>query len=211
MPEQKYYVVRKGKEIGIFTRWSDCEKQVKGFQGALFKAFKTRKEAEESLLLSEKQFRCLLTSKTTKPKPPLDASSSHYIKDSICVDAACSGNPGKMEYRGVYTATGELLFHQPPLRQGTNNIGEFLAIVHGLFYLKQVGKTIPIYTDSLIGMSWVKQKTVKTTVPRTSVNEELFNLVDRAIYWLENNPYPNKILKWETEIWGEIPADFGRK
>jgi ribonuclease HI len=46
---------------------------------------------------------------------------------------------------------------------------------------------------------------------RNKKNEELFNLVDRALNWIKVNQWPNKILKWETEHWGEIPADFGRK
>ena len=59
------------------------------------------------------------------------------IKESIAVDAACSGNPGNMEYRGVYTKTKEQIFHQGPFPQGTNNIGEFLALVHGLAFFKK--------------------------------------------------------------------------
>ena len=42
------------------------------------------------------------------------------IKESIAVDAACSGNPGKMEYRGVYVADGRELFHIGPFEEGTN-------------------------------------------------------------------------------------------
>ena len=134
------------------------------------------------------------------------------IKESIAVDAACSGNPGNMEYRGVYTKTKEQIFHQGPFPQGTNNIGEFLALVHGLAFLKKEGRDItPIYSDSRTAIAWVRNKKVKTELERTPRNEQIFELIERALKWLNSNTYKNPIIKWETEDWGEIPADFGRK
>ena len=133
------------------------------------------------------------------------------IGDSISVDAACSGNPGTMEYRGVDTLSGAELFRQGPFKHATVNIGEFLAIVHGLAYLAERNQDFPVYTDSRTAMKWVRDKKIKTSLKRKAVNEKLFKLVDRAIFWLENNEYSNKIIKWETAAWGEIPADFGRK
>ena len=35
-----------------------------------------------------------------------------FVKESIAVDAACSGNPGELEYRGVDLQTGEEIFRQ---------------------------------------------------------------------------------------------------
>ena len=126
-------------------------------------------------------------------------------------DAACSGNPGKMEYRGVYLRTGKEIFHYGPV-WGTNNIGEFLAIVHGLALLKQKGlHTMPIYSDSVNAQLWVKRKKCKTTLERNEKSEALYQLIERAEKWLRENPYQNPIIKWPTEEWGEIPADFGRK
>lgn len=78
--------------------------------------------------------------------------------NSIAVDAACSGNPGAMEYRGVETATGREIFRQGPFSEGTNNIGEFLAIVHGLAMLKKMNSDLPLYSDSVNAISWVKKK-----------------------------------------------------
>ncbi|MPM99650.1 Ribonuclease H [bioreactor metagenome] len=133
------------------------------------------------------------------------------VTESLSVDAACSGNPGNMEYRGVYTKTGEQVFHQGPFPEGTNNIGEFLALVHGIALLKQKNLSMPIYTDSRTAMAWVKKKKAKTELERTARNEHLFDLIDRAEKWLVENEYSTEILKWHTEAWGEIPADFGRK
>ena len=130
--------------------------------------------------------------------------------EALAVDAACSGNPGPMEYRAVYLRTGEVVFHFGPV-YGTNNIGEFLAIVHGLALLKQKGLSMPIYSDSMNAIHWVQQKRCKTKLERTSKTEALFNLIERAENWLKNNTYSTRIIKWETTRWGEVPADFGRK
>ena len=132
--------------------------------------------------------------------------------ESISVDAACSGNPGKMEYRGVLTHNKQQIFIKGPFKKGTNNIGEFLALVHGIALLKSKNKEdIPIYSDSKIAMSWVKQKRCKTNMHFDASNKDLLELIKRAEKWLKENTYKNPILKWETKAWGEIPADFGRK
>ncbi|MFT7665899.1 MAG: ribonuclease HI, partial [Patiriisocius sp.] len=130
---------------------------------------------------------------------------------SIAVDAACSGNPGTMEYRGVDTQTQKQLFHQGPFYQGTNNVGEFLALVHGLAYLKMQKSDRIIYSDSRIAMGWVKKKKCNTKLKKTKKNDPIFELIARAERWLKNNSYSSIMIKWETKAWGEIPADFGRK
>ena len=148
--------------------------------------------------------------KSGGPKPSSDTLPSCVIDNSLAVDAACSGNPGPMEYRGVHIASRQEIFHFGPMK-GTNNIGEFLAIVHGLALLKKKGFDMPIYSDSANAISWVRQKKCKTKLPRTPETEELFLLIERAEKWLQGNTYTTRILKWETKEWGEIPADFGRK
>lgn len=141
---------------------------------------------------------------TVLPLPP------EVVANAWAVDAACSGNPGPMEYQAIDLATGAQVFHFGPMH-GTNNIGEFLAIVHGLALLKQKGSNIPIYSDSKIAQKWVRDGKCRTTLAPTSRNAELLGLVARAEKWLATNTYTNPIIKWETKQWGEIPADFGRK
>lgn len=131
-----------------------------------------------------------------------------FIKESICVDAACSGNPGPLEYKGIDTKTGELIFHHS-LPYGTNNIGEFLAVVHALALLKKEGKNIPVYTDSQTALAWIKKKKCNTQTFLSDIKS--LGIIKRAEEWLKNNTYENEVLKWETKIWGEIKADFGRK
>ncbi|EFM01052.1 RNase H family protein [Hoylesella marshii] len=127
------------------------------------------------------------------------------------VDAACSGNPGPMEYRAVDLATGEEVFHYGPVH-GTNNIGEFLAIVHALALMEQrhiVDKTI--YSDSYNAILWVHKKQCKTTLKRNEKTEKLYEVIARAEQWLKSHAVKVPIVKWETATWGEVPADFGRK
>lgn len=213
MASKKYYAVFNGRKTGIFSTWQECEEQITGFSGALYKSFKTRGEAEEALEAARQTsvFPKEPEKKKRKPTKTITSSTDVVIMDSVCVDAACSGNPGAVEYKGVHTATHEVLFQKRPIPHGTNNIGEFLAIVHALAYLKNQEKDIPIYSDSEIAILWVKNRKVKTKLKRNEDSEEIFNLVDRALTWLENNDYTNPILKWNTAAWGEIPADFGRK
>ena len=208
--KEKFYVVWEGHRPGIYTTWADCQVATKGYSGAKYKSFEDFATAKKAFNGNYWEY----TAKKTIKKTLSPAEIKKYGEPnlySIAVDAASSGNPGKMEYRGVDTQTGKQLFHQGPFIQGTNNIGEFLALVHGLAYLKQKKSDRILYTDSKIAMSWIRQKTCKTKLKRTAKNKKLFELVDRAIVWLKNNTYTTKIIKWETKAWGEIPADFGRK
>jgi len=208
---KKYYVVWKGHQPGVYDSWKDCQKQILGFPGAKYKSFKTEKEATDAFVDSFSDH----VAKGSKPTKPKGRSSSNgkvpYIYPSISVDAACSGNPGPTEYQGVDTRTKEVIFRKGPYENGTNNIGEFLALVHALALFHKSNPDLPIYTDSRTAQAWVRNKKVKTTLPRTSKNEVLFSLMDRAIMWLHANTYRNPIIKWDTKGWGEIPADFGRK
>lgn len=211
MAKKKYYVVWNGKKKGIFTSWNDCKKQIDGFEGAQYKSFIDKKEAEIAFTKSYNDYK----GKDTK-KPILSdlekARIGAPILESISVDAACSGNPGLMEYRGVFTHNKKEIFKKGPFKNGTNNIGEFLALVHGIALLKSKNKEdIPIYSDSRIAMSWVKKKACRTNITFDASNKDLLDLIKRAEKWLKENSFKNPILKWETKAWGEIPADFGRK
>lgn len=206
MAKKHFYVVWNGVEPGIYHTWQECEAQIKGVKQALYKSFPTLEDAERAYSSPPYEYIGVKAKESNAPKdlPP------EVIRGALAVDAACSGNPGQMEYRGVYIGNGEEIFHFGPMF-GTNNIGEFLAIVHGLALLKQRGIDIPVYSDSRNALLWVKQKKCKTKLPRDSRSEELFRYIDRAEKWLKENSYTTTLLKWETDKWGEIPADFGRK
>ena len=206
MPASKYYVVWKGRKTGIFTTWADCETQVKGFTDARYKSFASREAAERALRGGYADYAGKPASSGDwlfAPNPP--------IAESYCVDAACSGSPGPLEYRGVETATGKQIFRMGPFAHGTNNVGEFLAIVHALEWLQKKGLSAPLYSDSETAIAWVRAGRCNTDLTADEKNAPLFELIERAEGWLEEHKVTTKILKWDTKAWGEIPADFNRK
>jgi ribonuclease HI len=204
----KFYTVWEGHKPGVYDNWADAKRQVDGYPQAKYKSFGSRLEAETALKGNYWQY----VDKKAPKLIPTGVQGADIRVPSVCVDAACSGNPGDMEYRGVDIQTRTQLFHQGPYPEGTNNVGEFLAIVHALAMLAKEGKPqMPIYTDSRNAMLWIKAKKCRTKLVQTAQNKPLFALIDRAEGWLAMNTVTNPILKWETKLWGEIPADFGRK
>jgi len=207
---EKYYVVFKGKKPGIYRTWDECQSNIDKYSNAIYKSYNNYPLALAAFKSWEKNKKYI----DNKIIIDYNLLSNGPITDSIVVDAACSGNPGSVEYRGIYLMNNSEIFRVGPIEYGTNNIGEFLAIVHALALIKSTNnyrEDIPIYSDSKNAITWIKEKRVKTKLVKTKRNIYLFELIDRAIYWLNNNTYSNPILKWETDLWGEIPADFGRK
>lgn len=234
MAKKKFYVVWNGAEPGIYHTWEECRRQVEGVPGAVYKSFATEEAAEEAFYSSSTLFIGQKNGAAGSTSPSAPASSAPDAQaattpsagndaparpapfvmqpeDAIAVDAACSGNPGKMEYRGVDLLTGQEIFHFGPV-YGTNNIGEFLAIVHALALLKKQGKTRAVYSDSRNALLWVAKHACRTTLPNTPETAYLFSLIARAESWLHANDFSSiPLKKWDTARRGEIPADFGRK
>ena len=208
--KEKFYTVWKGRKPGIYQSWKDCKAAIIDFKGAQYKSFPTFEAAKKAFNGSYTDYKGKTSKESVLSKEELKKIGSPNY-NSISVDAASSGNPGIMEYRGVDTKTKKELFRQGPFKQGTNNIGEFLALVHGLAYLKKHNSDRIIYTDSRTAISWVRKKKCNSLLQETPNNKDVFELVDRAVHWLKNNTYQTVIVKWETKAWGEIPADFGRK
>lgn len=208
--KEKFYVVWKGKRPGIYMTWADCKAAIAGYKGAQYKSFGDFAEAKKAYNANYEDYK----GQKTKNKP-LDKALLKKIGlpnyNSIAVDAASSGNPGIMEYRGVDTKSKKELFRMGPFKQGTNNVGEFLALVHGLAFLKKHNSKRIIYSDSRTAMSWVRKKKCNSKLKQTKENTPIFELIKRAEEWLQNTNYDTPIAKWETKAWGEIPADFGRK
>ncbi|MBS1918468.1 MAG: ribonuclease H family protein [Bacteroidetes bacterium] len=210
MAKQKYYVVWEGREPGIYSNWEECKKQVDGFVGARYKSFQTAQLAEKAFDGNSNEFIGHDFIESTLSEEEL-LLIGNPIEESIVVDGAWNTNSGAAEYRGIDFKTKKELFHQGPFADGTNNIVEFLAIVHALAYCKNKALATPIYSDSKTAISWAKRKTARTKHDESEANKKLFELIERGEKWLKENSYPNKILKWESRAWGENPADFGRK
>ena len=212
MAKNKFYVVWQGRNPGVYSSWEACKKEVDGFEGAKYKGYPDKASADAAFSQGFTGFE-----KKTTPQIDLSCVAEKPVSPAITVDAACSGNPGKMEYQGLFVdfgtqpATTVNLFKSPVFENGTNNIGEFLAIVHALAWQKQKRTQYPIYSDSVNAQLWIKQKKCRTKLQPNAKNEYLFQLIARAENWLNNNTIEVPVLKWKTEIWGEIPADFGRK
>lgn len=216
MAIQKYYVVWKGRKRGIFATWAECERQVKGFVEAKYKAFDSRAEAERAFAGDYSAFAGRSSSsgkwRAARIKP---------ILPSVCVDAACDGSPGRLEYRGVMTDSGRQVFKAGPFPEGTNNVGEFLAVVDAFRWLEDQRLDWPVYSDSQNAITWVKARKCNTKLARTRANERLFEHIARAEKQLRDQrasaadgsglPRKYTVIKWDTAAWGENPADFGRK
>lgn len=221
----KFYTVWVGRNPGVYDDWDDCLEQVKNFPGARYKAFPNSAAATRAyregveqddsadianlLNGADENRRKRRSDRREDPRAYMD--NPEIDLRAWAVDAACSKNPGPVEYRGVDLMTGKEIFRVGPLQGGTNNLGEFLAIVHALALMEKTGEWHPIYSDSVSGMAWVRNRRIKTTLTPNAENQKLFELLKRALGWLNNHSYNTPVMKWDTTRWGEIPADFGRK
>lgn len=214
MAKRKWYVVWEGTEPGICETWEECRQRVEHVPHARYKSFNTREEAIVAFRNNGDDDAALIRAIANAPATTVVnyAAIPEIYPGSVAVDGACSGNPGLMEYRGVDIFSGKELFRQGPYPDGTNNVAEFLAIVHALAWLNNQGKTMTaVYSDSRNALLWVKNKHCNTKLPHTGRNEKLFEIIARAERWLQTHDYKNFVIKWQTDKWGECPADFGRK
>lgn len=209
---RKFYVVWEGRAPGIYDSWEECKAQTEGYPGARYRSYDNQDDATRAFRGNpgDEMYALRAIASHAPARVNYEAIPEIHL-DAIAVDAACSGNPGMMEYQGVEVRTGKRIFHFGPIPDGTNNIGEFLALVHALALCKQRGWTMPIYSDSITAQAWVRNRHAKTNLAHTPRNARIFELIARAEAWLASNTPRNPIIKWNTDEWGEIPADFGRK
>lgn len=210
---KKYYVVWNGVETGVFDSWDDCKQQINGYPDAKYKSFDSREAAVEAYRGNPSDHIGLIRSIAAHRPVHVDYSAFPEIRlDAVAVDAACSRNPGPVEYQGVQVGSGARMFHVGPLAAGTNNIGEFLALVHALAWLDNIGRhDVPVYSDSRTALAWLRNRRANTRLTASPENARIRELLTRAETWLKNHMIVNPVLKWDTDSWGEIPADFGRK
>lgn len=219
----KYYVVFRGFNPGVYDTWEEVQEQTNGFPGALFKSYASSEEAAEAYRsyagsddiedLARILFKKNDSSEVSASNPatPSPFQNPEIDWNAWAVDASCLGNPGKMEYRGVEVSTGKIIFRQGPFEDATNNIGEYLALVHAMALIMQRGEVRNIYSDSATAIAWWKKRKINTKLQPTEKNKKIFELLARASVWVNTHTFPGKVMKWQTDRWGEIPADFGRK
>lgn len=215
----KYYVVFRGFNPGVYDNWDEVKEQTEGFPGALFKGFKSSEEASRAYrnytgTEDRDELARLIAgadNQSHNPESPKIEGNPEIDWDAWAVDASCLGNPGKMEYRGVNLKNGKVIFQVGPFEDATNNIGEYLALVHAMALMAQKGKYHNIYSDSRTAISWWRNRKINTKLKPTPRNARVFELLARASVWVNTHNFPCRVMKWQTERWGEIPADFGRK
>jgi ribonuclease HI len=205
MSKNKFYVVWNGREQRIFESREECKKQIDGFAGAKYKSFTTY---EQALLAFQSS-----PSNTNVVNPIIEKIQNNFPPNSIAVDAAVNMTNGIMEYRGIHLSSMQLIFHVGPLDYGlkSNNIAEFLAIVHGLQWLWQYDINAPVYSDSYTAITWVKNNKINSKVIENYPVPQIIDRVETALKWLKEYPKHAEVRKWNTQEWGEIPADFNRK
>lgn len=205
--KQKFYTVWKGRKPGVYDNWEDCKAQTDGFEGARFRSFATKELAEKAFNTDYHEFLNFGN----------ETASENNIKDyetnAIAVDASCTGNPGMTEFQGIDLRTGKKIMESKNYTKGTNNIGEFLAIVKCLEMIR-IGKIKGnpiIYSDSQAAIAAVKNKKMKTSLTEDTDTREILQDLAKGTKMLNTYDYKTEIRKWDTQKWGEIPADFGRK
>lgn len=208
--EKKYYVVWEWRNKWVFDNRDLCKEQIHQFPWAKYISFSSKELAEKAFLSNSNEFIWKKEFESTLSKEELEKIWKPIL-ESICVDWAWNTDTGDIEYQCVDTKTKQLIFRKWPYCDWTNNIAEFLWLIHALAYCKKNNLNTTIYTDSMTAISWVRKKKALTKLQKNDRNKELFELVERAENWLNNNSFSNRILKWETRGWWEIPADFGRK
>jgi ribonuclease HI len=202
----KWYVVWYGRVPGVYETWEACQAHIHNVRGAKYKSFLTYEAAVEAYAEGHEQH---IGKRRKQSNIVLDAPP--YIVPSLCVDVGTYGNPGRVMYRGVATHTGLVVFESPPIPYGTNNLGEFVAIVHGLAYIEKNGLDMPVYTDSVNARNWVRRREVRSTLERDTRAITMWTLVDRALQWLYTHRDHATVLQWDTKAWGQIKADYDRK
>ena len=213
MSARKFYVVWDGRAPGIYDSWEEARLQIEGFPNARYRAYGSQEEATRAFRGDARQEMALYRQMAARKAEAVNYAAMNIRGDAIAVDGACWRNPGPMEYRGVSVGTGKEIFRVGPVANATNNIGEYLAIIHAAALLKQRGDfTTPIYSDSRTALAWIRAGHHRSKIVPNAGNARACDLLRRADAWLAaNGPIRNPLLKWDTENWGEIPADFGRK
>jgi ribonuclease HI len=144
MPQKKFYAVAKGRRPGIYYNWPDAQSQVEGFNGALYKSFLTRQEAEEWLknpVLKKSHAAGNKKEQVHRHEPGQDGVV-------IYTDGGSSGNPGPGGYGVVQIYKGERKEFSGGFRLTTNNRMELTGVIVALRNLKHSDVPVTVYTDS---------------------------------------------------------------
>ena len=166
---QKYYVVWKGRETGIFTDWSTCKKHIDHFPGARYKSFKTLSDAEGAFKGGSSSTKAGSSSKASpvKKKAGIKTYTANDIAEmaidtKIYTDGGCEPNPGEAG-SGVAVYRGDVIdelwygLYNP---KGTNNTAELNALHQAMMMAKDEmsqQRSVAIFCDSKYSIQCVTQ------------------------------------------------------
>lgn len=208
----KVYAVFVGRKNGIFNTWDECKAQVDKFPGAAYKSYPDHNSARDAIDEYHGNSGRVQTPVSVPKVAPSDFPSPPFLT----VDAAYSHSTHILEWRGVLVDSNNRkveLFRSKPYKGGSANIGEFIAIVDGIEWLLSNDFSMPIYSDSITAQAWLRNGDHKSTVEigkaLSTRFSEAFRMLKRPSTMVKLKSCP--VHDWKTKIWGEIPADFGRK
>lgn len=153
--------------------------------------------------------------KTSAPSP---IPTSGIVVDASCIPVRDSIQRdgfyhGAVEWQVFDVATGRRIFASKVYHHGNINQGEFNAIVDAVYLLQAIGeRTVPVYSDSMTAIAWFNNRKVSSKHPHNELTEEISSATKRSLAWIkENHQRLNPVLFWNNRVWGENPADYGRK
>lgn len=89
MSNQNYYAVAKGRQVGIYRTWADCQQQVNGYSGPKFKKFSSQADAEAFIKQYESSSS---SSNSVKPFYTSSIPASKSVNASTSFTAANASN-----------------------------------------------------------------------------------------------------------------------
>ena len=192
----KFYAVGKGRHPGIYTTWSDCEAQVKGFPGAIYKAFPTKTQALAFMgawPLNEPVLLPLTSAPVADALPTLVPGSDRGAGTiRVWVDGSCQqSSNGRLLFGWAYVVlNGERELHRASgrdvpaeARRHRNVAGEIQAVLHALDWCRAHGiAAATIYFDYQGLASWV-EGTWKTRTSFTRAYAERVRTMGMTLTW----------------------------
>ena len=178
----KFYAVRQGRQPGVYTTWPACEAQVKGFPGAIYKAFSTKEHAQAFVA----------GALPPSPSEPLADALPTTGVIHIWVDGSCLHNSeGPLHFGWAYVILdGDRELHRasghdvPAEAHAHRNVaGEIQAVLQALAWCREHGiATATIYFDYQGLASWV-EGAWKTTTPFTRAYVERVRALGMTLTW----------------------------
>lgn len=157
MARNKFYAVANGRKPGIYSSWPEAEAQVKGYGGAKYKGFVSRREAEA--WMDDPRWGESKGMIKKREIHKLPASSGASIE--IYTDGGAINNPGPGGYGVVLLVNGELRELSEGYQHTTNNRMELMACIKGIEALPSSSEKVALFSDSQyvvngISKGWAK-------------------------------------------------------